>query len=163
MDVLNTFRRIRSLQLVSFAYTFGENARPDMDVSQARIVDVVRFDYSHASFRETTIQSWIQDPRVMDQCWTPVSVTPGSNWMQKDIKKNFSAECESDCRVRVNWLWTGDVSGAICTGGRRRHPGPDTDPGMYPLPPATPVTDIPPLPSPLVRAEPRLHNLEHTS
>ena len=108
-DVSNTCRRIRSLQHVSFAYTFGEPARSDVDVIQAAIVDVVGFEHSNESIRETTIQSWIQDPRVMDQRWSPVSVTPGSNWMQQDIIKNFFAECEGGLsRPVVDWrrVWS---------------------------------------------------------
>ena len=74
-DVSNTCRRIRSLQHVSFAYTFGEPARSDVDVIQAAIVDVVGFEHSNESIRETTIQSWIQDPRVMDQRRTQLDAT----------------------------------------------------------------------------------------
>ena len=74
-DVSNTCRRIRSLLHVSFAYTFGEPARSDVDVIQAAIVDVVGFEYSYESIRETTIQSWIQDPRAMDQRRTQLDAT----------------------------------------------------------------------------------------
>ena len=74
-DVSSTCRRIRSLQHVSFAYTFGEPARSDVDVIQAAIVDVVGFEHSYESIRETTIQSWIQDPRVMDQRRTQLDAT----------------------------------------------------------------------------------------
>ena len=145
----NTCRRIRSLQRVSFAYTFEEPARPEMAVSQATIVDVVGFEHSIENVRETTMQSWIQDPRVMGQRWTPVSVTPGSNWMQTDIIKNFLADCEGGRRVRVDWLWTGDASGSISKGGRpiRRHR--DTGETSIP-PPATPAANIPPTASPPV-------------
>jgi hypothetical protein len=109
MDMANTCRRIRSLQRVSFAYKFGdykfgEPARPNMAVSQATIVDIVGFEHYIENVRETTIQSWIQDPRVIGQRWTPVTVPPGAgrNWMQQDIIRNFFANCENGCRVRLN-------------------------------------------------------------
>ena len=130
LDLSNNFRVIRGLQHVSFAYSFRDPTRPDLAGTQLQsmVVDVIGFAHSYESILDTTMHSWIQDSRVTDQRWTPVSVAPGSNWMQTDIIKNFFADCESGCRVRVDWLWTGDASGSISKGGRpkRRHRGPDT-------------------------------------
>ena len=47
------------------------------------IVDVVGFVHGGESIQDT-MHSWIQDPRVIDQQWTPVSVKQGTggNWWQ---------------------------------------------------------------------------------
>lgn len=159
VDLSNSCRRIRSLQRVSFAYTFSDPTQPALAEhqatfvagNQATFVNVIGFAHSSESLRETAVHSWIQDPRVLHQPWTPVSVTPGagSNWMQQDIIKSFFADCECGRRVRVDWLWTGDLSVPINKGGRpnRRHPGanrsemspppPETD-GVFPPPPPQP-------------------------
>ena len=155
LDLSNKSRTIRGLQHVSFAYSVRDPTRPDLAGTQVQsiIVDVIGFAHCNESILDTTMHSWIQDWRVMDQRWTPVYVTPGagSNWMQADIIKNFFADCDRGHRVRVDWLWTGDASGSISKGGRpkRRRRGPDTGETSLP-PPAMPVADIPPTPSPPV-------------
>jgi hypothetical protein len=150
LDLSNNFRLIRGLQHVSFAYSVRDPMQ-DTDLAGTQVhsnmVDVVGFAHSNESILDTTMHSWIQDSRVMDQRWTPVYVTPGqsSNWMQTDIIKNFFADCDHGIRVRVDWLWTGDAFGSISKGGRpkQRHRGPDA--GETPLPPpATPAAAIPP-------------------
>ena len=142
LDLSNNSRLIRGLQHVSFAYSFRDPTGPDLAGTQVRsiIVDVVGFAHSNESILDTTMHSWIQDSRVTDQHWTPVSVTPGRNWMQTDIVKNFFADCEGGRRVRMDWLWSGDAG----KGGRpkRRHRGPDTGEISRP-PPSTPAADIP--------------------
>ena len=69
-------RRIRSLQFVSFAYksTDPADTTPDPACRTADIVDVVGFVHGTESILDTTIRSWIEDPRVMDQQWKPVSI-----------------------------------------------------------------------------------------
>jgi hypothetical protein len=49
---------------------------------------------------------WIQDPCVIQQRWTPVPIKHGENWMQYEIIKNFSDDCQWGRRIRVDWLWT---------------------------------------------------------
>ena len=143
LDLSNNFRLIRGLQHVSFAYSVRDPMQ-DTDLAGTQVhsnmVDVAGFAHSNESILDTTMHSWIQDSRVMDQRWTPVYVTPGqsSNWMQTDIIKNFLADCDRGIRVRVDWLWTGDASGSISKGGRPRRMH-----GSLP-PPATPAADIPP-------------------
>ena len=143
LDLSNNFRVIRGLQHVSFAYSFRDPTQPDLAGIEDRsmVVDVIGFAHSHESILDTTMHSWIHDSRVTDQRWTPVSVPPGSSWIQTDIIKNFFAECESGRRVRVDWLWTGDASGSISKGGRpkRRHQRPDTPAADIPLTPLPPV------------------------
>jgi hypothetical protein len=85
---------------------------------------------SHESVRETTVQSWIQDPRVMDQRWTPVSITPGagSNWMQQDVIKNFWPPRGVACpREASHTAPSAPCGGARpppgCTSGRRGSSG----------------------------------------
>ena len=152
LDLSNNLRAIRSLQHVSFAYSFRDPIRPAMAGThvQSMVVDVIGFAHSHESILDTTMHSWINDSRVTDQRWTPVSVPPGSSWIQTDIVKNFFAECESGRRVRVDWLWTGDASGSISKGGRpkRRDRGPDTPAAAIPQ---TPFPSVPltPAPTPL--------------
>ena len=52
----------------------------------AHIVHVVGFIHGTESILDTTMLSWIQDPRVIDQQWTPVSIVEsiqqgtGGNW-----------------------------------------------------------------------------------
>ena len=150
LDLSNNFRVIRGLQHVSFAYSFRDPTRPDLAGIQDRsmVVDVIGFAHSHESILDTTMHSWIHDSRVTDQRWSPVSVPPGSSWIQTDIIKNFFSECESGRRVRVDWLWTGDASGSINKGGRpkRRHRGPDTPAADIPLTPLPPASLTPSLP-----------------
>ena len=147
LELSNKSRPIRGLQHVSLAYSVGDPTQPDLAGTQLEsiIVDVIGFAHCNESILDTTMHSWIQDWRVKNQRWTPVYLTPGSNWMQTDIIKNFFADCDSGIRVRVDWLWTGDASGSIRKGGRpkRRHPGPDTGETSLPSP-ATPAADIPP-------------------
>ena len=153
LDLSNNSRTIRGLQHVSFAYSVRDPTPSDLAGTQvdSNMVDVVGFAHSNESILDTTMHSWIQDSRVMDQRWTPVSVTPGSNWMQTDIIKNFFADCEGGRRVSVDWLWSGDAS----KGGRpkRRHRGPDTGEISRPQP-STPAADILLTPLPLVLMPP---------
>ena len=140
-------RRIRGLEQVSFAYTSREtampldNMRPDPAGSPAYIVDVVGFAHSNESILDTTMRLWIQDSRVIEQRWTPVSIKQGGNWMQQEIIKKFFDDCKCGRRVRVDWLWTGDVFGSIKKGGRpkRLHPGADTS---EPPPPFADLTVV---------------------
>ena len=147
----NYSRTIRGLQHVSFAYSVRDPTQLDLAGNQVQsIVDVIGFAHCNESILDTTMHSWIQDWRVMDQRWTPVYVTPGagSNWMQADVIKNFFADCDRGLRVRVDWLWAGDASGSISKGGRPKRPRRGHDTGETSLPPpAMPAADIPPTPS----------------
>jgi len=156
LDMSNNSRTIRGLQHVSFAYSFRdpnerEPTQPDLAGTQLQsiVVDAIGFAHCKESILDTTMHSWIQDSRVMDQRWTPVYVTPGqsSNWMQTDIIKNFFADCDRGRRVRVDWLWTGDASGSISKGGRpnRRQRGPDA--GEISLPDSSPSSSADSSPS----------------
>lgn len=117
-------RRIRSLQQVSFAYKTedrGETGNPGLQ-EPANIVDVVGFVHGRESILDKTMLSWIQDPRVIDQQWTPVCVKQGSggNWRQQDIIRDFYSDCEGGRRVRVDCLWSGDPSAPVAAGGRKK-------------------------------------------
>jgi len=119
-------RQIRSLQQVSFAYKSGEMP-PDLADNSAlpgpaNVVDVVGFVHGHESILDSTMHSWIQDPRVIAQTWTPVCVKQGTggNWRQQDIIRNFYSDCEHGRRVRVDCLWSGDPSAPVATGGRKK-------------------------------------------
>lgn len=137
-------RRIRGLQHVAFAHTSLETTmsldpmRPDVESSQANVLDVIGFVHCNESILDTTIHSWIQDSSVNKQHWTPVPIKLGAgcSWMQQDLIKNFFDDCQSGRRVRVDWLWTGDISGSIkkrgrpkrqCPGGDTREPPPSGD------------------------------------
>lgn len=134
-------RRIRGLEHVSFSYTSREtsmhldNMRPD-----SNIVAVVGFVHSKEPILDTTMLEWIQDSRVFQQRWTPVSPGAGGNWMHQEIIKNFLNDCQCGRRVRVDWLWTGDFN----RGGRpkKQHPGADSSK------PPPPVMDLSAVSSP---------------
>ena len=74
-------RRIRSLQFVSFAYksTDPADTTPDPACKTADIVDVVGFVHGFESILDTTIRSWIENPRVMDKQWT-LDTTTKHRW-----------------------------------------------------------------------------------
>ena len=78
IDESNTERRrITSLQHVSFAYKPTRLADtspdgPDLACQPANLVDVVGFAHCLESILDTIVHSWIRDPRVVDQRWTPV-------------------------------------------------------------------------------------------
>ena len=105
-------RRIRRLQHVSFAYKSADPAdtMAGMASNPANIVDVVGFAHGGESILDTTIYSWIQDPRVIDQRWTSVQPGTGSNWWQQAVIRDFFSDCESGRRImiRMDWLWSGD-------------------------------------------------------
>ena len=117
-------RRIRSLQFVSFAYksTDPADTTPDPACKTADIVDVVGFFHGTESILDTTIRSWIEDPRVMDQQWTPVSIQRGTsgNWRQHDTILAFFSDCERGSRARVDWLCSGDPSAPVVKGGCKK-------------------------------------------
>ena len=72
----NYSRTIRGLQHVSFAYSVRDPTQLDLAGNQVQsIVDVIGFAHCNESILDTTMHSWIQDWRVMDQRWTPVYVT----------------------------------------------------------------------------------------
>ena len=87
MDVMDKSnrdgRRIRCLQLVSFVYE-SRDPMAAVDImqnptdNQASTVDVVGFAHGTESILDTshhtTMHSRIQDPRVINQRWTPVSI-----------------------------------------------------------------------------------------
>ena len=122
-------RRIRSLQFVSFAYksTDPADTTPDPACRTADIVDVVGFVHGTESILDTTIRSWIEDPRVMDQQWTPVSIQRGTsgNWRQHDTILAFFSDCERGSRARVDWLRSGDPPAPVVKGGRKNRQRPE--------------------------------------
>ena len=91
-------RRIRSLQHISFAYksTDPADTTPDPACNPAKVVNVVGFVHGTESILDTTMRSWIEDPCVIDQQRTPVSILQGSggNWRQHDIILAFFSDCE---------------------------------------------------------------------
>ena len=120
-------RRIRCLQHVSFAYkardpTMSADTTPGPAESQVRIVDVIGFAHGGESILDTTMYSWIQDPRVIDQQWTPIHIKQGAggNWWQQEIIRGFFSDCECGRRVRVDYLWTGDLIAPVAKGGRKK-------------------------------------------
>ena len=71
-------RRIRSLQHISFAYksTDPADTTPDPACNPAKVVNVVGFVHGTESILDTTMRSWIEDPRVIE------SLTSTSNGNQ---------------------------------------------------------------------------------
>ena len=69
-------RRIRSLQDVSLAYKSKDPANTTQDpaCNPANVVNVIGFVHGTESILDTTMRSWIEDLRVIDQQWTPVSI-----------------------------------------------------------------------------------------
>ena len=126
-------RRIRSLQHVSFAYkstgTDSGDTPQDLACNPANVVDVVGFVHGSKSILDTTMRSWIEDPRVIDQQWTPASIQQGTcgNWRQHDIILAFFSNYECGCRVRVDWSARGcrvrvDPSAPVAMGGSKKRP-----------------------------------------
>ena len=96
-------RRIRRLQHISFAYKSEDPANsthsdttPDPGCNTAYIVGLVRFAHGGESILKTTMYSWIPNPRVIDQQWTPVHIQQGTggNWWQHAIIWDFFSGCE---------------------------------------------------------------------
>ena len=93
-------RRIRSLQHVSFAYkstgTDSVDTTQDPACNPANVVYVVGLVHGTKSILDTTMRSWIEDQRVIDQQWTPVSIQQGTsgNWRQHDIILVFLSKCD---------------------------------------------------------------------
>ena len=142
-DVMDTSsqsgRRIRSLQHVSFAYkstgTDSADTTQDPACNPANVVDVVGFVHGTESILDTNMRSWIQDPLVIDQQWTPVSIQQGTGgkWRQHDIILAFFSNCERGCRVRVDWLCSGDPSAPVAMGGRKKRRRPEAESGAQRL------------------------------
>ena len=65
---------------------------------------------------------WIQDPRIIYQQWTPVSIQQGSggNWWQHDVIQAVFSDCEHGRCVRVDWLCSGDPSAQVQRGSQKR-------------------------------------------
>ena len=78
-------RRIRRLQHILFAYKSADPSNstqsyttPDPGCNTTCIVDVVGFAHGGESFLDTTMYSWIPNPRVIDRQWTPAHIQSGT-------------------------------------------------------------------------------------
>ncbi len=49
------------------------------------------------------MESWIQDPRVLEQSWTALSTQRGIPWTLHDKIRSFISERDAASRARVDW------------------------------------------------------------
>ena len=103
---------------VAYKSTDPANTTPDPACHPTNVVNVVGFVHGTESIMDTTMRSWIEDPRVIDQQWTPVSILQGTggNWRQLA----FFSDCERGRRARLDWLCSGDPSAPVAKGAEKK-------------------------------------------
>jgi hypothetical protein len=102
MDESDQKRKIRSMEVVSFYYDTTESHS-----AACEAIHVCGIVHTGEQIRKVTMESWIQDPRVLEQSWTALSTQRGIPWTLHDKIRSFFSECDAASRARVDWRWAG--------------------------------------------------------
>ena len=76
------------------------------------------------------MNSWIEEPRVIDQQWTPVSIQQctGGNWRQHDTDNpGFLLKLPTRLQRSHGLVVSGDPSAQVATGGSRKRQRPEAE------------------------------------
>ena len=70
-----------------------------------------------------TAESYIQDSRILDKYWKPVSfeLCKDGNWWEHEIIRGFVAAYPIGHWILVYWNWTGDKSAPVKKAGRPKN------------------------------------------